>query len=233
MEQFNTGDSMAARKRRSSSKSVNRQSLSRGTNSAIYTLAAPRNTSDAQDLIAHLNASSLQATIGRSNPIAIHDLIPAAESGIETIEDAVSQAGSTVAESSIPSTHSEKPEHSEMPAESGTGVLTDNLGAEAAAGASTAVPAEIKQLRHRRVYVRGRLPGLKQEMSVLRNEQTVIKAMHFDSSEARSDEKSINRRRQYISSRLANLRHERKALAAERKDLAAKFKSADVASYTG
>jgi hypothetical protein len=233
MAQFNTGDSMAARKRRSSSKSLNRQSLSRGTKSAIYTLAAPRNTLDAQDLIAHLNASSLQATIGRSNPIAIHDLIPAAESGIEAIEDAVSQAGSILAEPLTPSTHSEKSEHAEVPAESGTDIPADDFRPEAAAGASTAVPAEVKQLRHRRVYVRGRLPGLKQEMSVLRNEQTVIKAVRFDSSEDRSDAKSINRRRQYISSRLANLRHERKALAAERKDLAAKFKSADVAGYTG
>ena len=218
---------MAARKRRSPSKSLPKPSLSSGIKSAFHGLTSSRNTLDAQELIAHLNASSLQETIGRSNPIAIHGLIPEASSVIESITRPSAPVGPDLAESLIAPVVSEETSHFEMPTSPAA-----NIPADTGIAAKGAAP-EVKRLRRRRLYVRARLPGLKTEISSLINEKIAIKTAHSNSAKNPSDEMSMANRRQYIACRLATLRDERKILSAESKEFAAKLKTADAVPAMG
>jgi hypothetical protein len=84
---------------------------------------------------------------------------------------------------------------------------------------------EMRQMRRRRAYVRGRLPGLKEEMKLLIAEKHTLKAIDPEAeAPAAPEAKKLKRRRLYITSRLEWLRSERRALVAERSALSAKFK---------
>lgn len=88
------------------------------------------------------------------------------------------------------------------------------------------VSAEVKSLRQRRVYLKLRLPALRQEIKDLSGERkTVVEKLKSGSGLDTDEQKRLRERRVYLAQRHSSLRGELKSLAEERKTVGEKLKA--------
>ncbi len=100
--------------------------------------------------------------------------------------------------------------------------------AEKGAKAGKAAPKvgdEAKDMRHRRLYLAGRIASLKNELSALQAERTEIDDKLKKKPEV-AEEKKLRQRRVYVATRPQELRTELGAASAELKDILGKIKKA-------
>ena len=88
------------------------------------------------------------------------------------------------------------------------------------------VSPEVKALRQRRVYLKIRLPALREEMKALSGERKLVVEKLKAGGDSKSDEqKKLRERRVYLAQRHTSLRGELKSLADERKTVGEKLKA--------
>jgi predicted nucleic acid-binding Zn-ribbon protein len=100
--------------------------------------------------------------------------------------------------------------------------------AEKGAKAVKAAPKagdEAKDMRHRRLYLVGRIASLKSELSALQKERTEIDDKLKAKPEV-AEEKKLRQRRVYVATRPKDLRTELAAAGAELKEILGKMKKA-------